>query len=354
MSLNLLSRADQVAKHLREEILKRRWKEYMPGVAHLESELGVNHVTVNAALHLLEQQGLLVAQGRRKRRRIVIDLKSLAKRTLRIRILPYDQESRYVPDHLAILDELHRAGFEASLTRKSLLELGMNPTRVAKYVQGIEADAWVISAGSSDVLRWFAEQEAPAIALLGSFSEVDIAGAGVMKSPAMTKFVQQLVKLGHHRIVNISRNERVFPNLGLYQRNFLQAMKECGITTSRFNLPVWEPSREGLHECIDSLFQHTPPTALLVDESPHFIAVQQHLASKGILAPEQVSLICSDSDPSFGWTKEPVTHMSWDMKKVVNRVVRWAKNVSVGKEDLRKSYFDAELVAGNTIGPAKK
>ncbi|MFK7909780.1 MAG: substrate-binding domain-containing protein, partial [Akkermansiaceae bacterium] len=347
----IISPADQVAKHLREEILSRRWKEDMPGVAHLQSELGVNHVTINAALNLLEQQGLLVSQGRRKRRKIVLDPKKPPKRTLRIRILPYDEESRYVPDHLAILDELHRAGLEANLTRKSLLELGMNPTRVAKYVQGIEADAWVVSAGSSEVLTWFAQQSTPAIALLGSFSEVEIAGAGARISPAMVTVVHELVNLGHQRIVNISRKDRVLPEPGLYQRNFLATLEQCGIATSRYNLPIWEPSREGLLECVDSLFQHTPPTALIIDEPQHFLAIQLHLAEKGLRTPRDVSLACADPNPTFAWCKQPVTHMRWDMKKIVNRVVRWAKNVSVGKEDLRKSYFDAELIEGSTVGP---
>lgn len=351
MPLTLLSRADQVAAHLREEILNRRWKEHMPGVAHLESELGVNHVTINAALKLLEKQGLLASQGRRRRRRIVMDQKSRSKRTLRIRILPYDQGSRYVPDHMAILDELHRAGFEAGLARKSLHQLGMDPARIARYVRGIEADAWVVSAGSAEVLTWFAAQSTPAIALFGAFSGVDIAGAGVVKSPEMRKLVHELVNLGHRRIVNLSRKERVVPEPGLYQRNFLAKMRECGIATGRFNLPVWEPSREGLHECIDKLFEHTPPTAIMVDEPQHLIAVQQHLSSRGILTPRDVSLTCCDPDPSFAWCEQPVTHMSWNLKKVVNRVVRWGKNVSEGKEDRRHRFFNSELVEGATIGP---
>ncbi|MBT8044765.1 MAG: substrate-binding domain-containing protein [Verrucomicrobiae bacterium] len=351
MPLNLLSRADQVAIHLREEILSRRWKEYMPGVAHLQSELGVNHVTINAALHILEQQGLIQSQGRRRRRKIVSDVKGLPNRSIRIRILPYDPESRNEPYNLSILGELNQAGFESSLTRKSLRELGMNPARIAKYVRGVEADAWIVSSGSPEVLEWFAGQSTPAMALFGASSKIQIAGTSVRKSPVMSQLVHDLVELGHHLIVMLTNRERLEPEPWLYERNFLQVMKECGVATSRFNLPIWEPSREGLLGCIDSLFQHTPPTALIVEEPQHLIAAQQHLASKGILAPKHVSLICGDPDPSFAWCKHPVTHIRWDIKKIVNRVVRWARNVSVGKEDMRKSYFNSELVEGNTIGP---
>ncbi len=50
MALAILSPAEQVAAHLRKEILAGRWKEEMPGVAYFQTELGVNHVTINAAL----------------------------------------------------------------------------------------------------------------------------------------------------------------------------------------------------------------------------------------------------------------------------------------------------------------
>jgi DNA-binding LacI/PurR family transcriptional regulator len=43
------------------------------------------------------------------------------------------------------------------------------------------------------------------------------------------------------------------------------------------------------------LFQHTPPTALIISESLLFIAAQQHPARRGIAAPENISLICPPS-----------------------------------------------------------
>ncbi|MBJ7396006.1 MAG: hypothetical protein JHC76_08160 [Akkermansiaceae bacterium] len=43
------------------------------------------------------------------------------------------------------------------------------------------------------------------------------------------------------------------------------------------------------------LFQHTPPTALIIRKSLLFTAAQQHLARRGIAAPENISLICPPS-----------------------------------------------------------
>ena len=69
--LTLLSRSDQVAAHLRGELLRGIWRGEMPGTPLLAAELGIDRKIITAALCLLEEEGLLVAQGAGRRRRIV-------------------------------------------------------------------------------------------------------------------------------------------------------------------------------------------------------------------------------------------------------------------------------------------
>ena len=65
------STAAQLAAWLREEIEKGRWAGVIPGVIRLSAELGVSRDSVEAALIELERDGVLLAQGRGKRRIIV-------------------------------------------------------------------------------------------------------------------------------------------------------------------------------------------------------------------------------------------------------------------------------------------
>jgi hypothetical protein len=37
---------------------------------------------------------------------------------------------------------------------------------------------------------------------------------------------------------------------------------------------------------------------------------------------------------------------------VANRIVRWVRNISQGKEDTRQTTIKAEFIEGGTIGPA--
>ena len=39
-----------------------------------------------------------------------------------------------------------------------------------------------------------------------------------------------------------------------------------GIRTGRYNLPDWPGNPDGLCQKLDSMFRHTPPTALIVDD----------------------------------------------------------------------------------------
>ena len=110
----------------------------------------------------------------------------------------------------------------------------------------------------------------------------------------------------------------------------------------------------GFQECLESLFRVTPPTALIIDESPFFLAALQFCARKGLRVPQDVSLICTDDDPHFAWFTPEVAHIRWDRRPVVRRIVRWAANVSRGKTDLRQTLTQAEFVEGGTIGPAKQ
>jgi DNA-binding LacI/PurR family transcriptional regulator len=131
-------------------------------------------------------------------------------------------------------------------------------------------------------------------------------------------------------------------------------MEALGIPTGNYNLPDWRESAEGFHQFLEERFQHTPPTALIIQEAPTFIAAMQHLAQGGIVAPRDVSLICDDPDPAFAWCRPSVAHIRWDSRRWARRIVRWVDNVARGKDDRRQSFTKARLVEGGTIGPAPK
>lgn len=349
-----LTITQQVAEHLRDGLCRGQWAGTIPGPRKLSEELGVNSKTIEDALRLLEEEGFLVGQGRGRPRRIAMPGNYNYKTTgMRIAILPYEPDDRKIDYQLDLQHQLREAGHSPFFAPKTLTELGMDVNRVAKLVNGTEADAWVVVAGSQPVLEWFAVQPFPAFGLFGRIASVPFACVGPKKIPALQTAVRRLVSLGHRRIVFMVREERRKPVPGLLEQAFLHELEAQGVPTGSYNLPDWEETRAGFRRLLDSLFLHTPPTALLIDTSWVTVATLQHFAALGIQSPRDVSLISMDPDPAFVWCDPVISHIAYDSRPWLRRIVHWAANVARGKDDRRTSFSLANFVEGGTIGPAK-
>jgi len=169
--------------------------------------------------------------------------------------------------------------------------------------------------------------------------------------PAYAAATRELIRLGHRRIVLLCRRLRRLPEPGRIESAFLAELAAAGIRVSDYNLPDWDETIAGFHARLVSLFKLSPPTALIVDEPPLFAATQQFLAERNLRVPAHVSLVCTDADTSFLWCHTPISHIGWDSRPVIRRVVRWAAAVSKGRTDLRQTLFPAHFVRGGSIGP---
>lgn len=325
----------------------------MPGGDRLAAELEVGRDTVEAALKRLEEEGLLVNQGRRRGRRISISSDARGVPQIRVAILVGENDERKLDYVLEVQHELVEAGQRAFFAAQSMAQLGMDLKRIARMVKQTEADAWVVTAGPREVLEWFAGQGAPSFALFGRRRGLPIAGVGPDKPPAIAAAARALISLGHRRIVLLARPRRRLPEPGASERAFLDELAAHGIRPGPYHLPDWEESITGFHERLDSLFRLTPPTALIVDEATFYVAALQFCANRGLRVPQDVSLVCTDADPTFAWCRPPVAHIHWDSGPVVRRILRWTANVSRGKADIRQTLTPAEFIPGGTIGPMK-
>lgn len=350
-TFRVLNATEQVAEHLREGIARRVWGDKMPGSIRLAQELGVGHGTINSALETLEQDGLLVPQGIGRRRRIVLasDIKPNGHR---VQILLYHQSDKTLHYMLDLLHSLREAGHLATFSEKSQMDLKMDIGRIKPYIESVDTDAWIVGSGQRELLEWFAQRGQPTFALAGRRRGINIAGCGPDKLPAQHDLVQRLVELGHRRIVLIARKERRIPKPAAFERAFLDQLKSHGLPVGAYNLPDWDESEGGLQVCLDALFRMTPPTAIFIDEMPLFVATLQHLSTRGIVAPRNVSLTCGNPDVAFEFCRPRVSHITWDSRPLVRDAVKWANNVCRGKHHQRQTSIKAHFVEGGTVGPA--
>lgn len=343
----------QVADHLRREVEEGRLQGMMPGVLRLERQTGVNRKTVEAALRILEADGLLEAQGVGKRRRIVPSVGTRADKSLRVTLLLFERQERGADFVLETEHQLAEAGHRVNHAPRTLMDLEMNVEKLARMVARTEADAWVVFSGSREVLAWFASQGIPVMAVFGRRRTLPVASVGADKIPGIREATRALLGLGHRRIVFLSRKVQRLPEPSAMVKVFMDELAAYGVSPGPFHLPDWTENVKGLEARFESIFRVTPPTAMIIDEPPFFVAALHFLARKGIRVPGDVSLVCTDKSPDFAWCQPQVSHIRWDSGPVVRRIVRWAGNVSRGRKDLRQTLTPAEFVVGGTIGPVK-
>ena len=345
---------EQVANHLRDELQRGTWAETIPGRSKLIELLGVSGKTIELALIQLEKEGLIEGQGAGRKRRILHSVPRKISSQLSIAVLLPNKFDRGDDFIVEIRHQLEEAGHVPFFPEKTLIDLDMNAAKVERFVKKVRADIWIIAAGSREILDWFSKQTFPAFALFGRRRGLPIASTGPDKIPAMISATRSLLKSGHRRISYLCREQRRLPQPGKLEQAFLDELESAGIQTSKFHLPDWEESKEGFGVLLESLFGPTPPTALIVDEPFLFNAAYYFLSRRGLSIPEDVSLLCTDHDPTFAWCQPSVAHIHWDHRPVVRRVIQWVNNMSRGKEDLRQTLTKAEFIAGDTIGPVKK
>ena len=350
--LTILTAAEQVAAHLKGELLAGAWSGRMPGGDRLAAELGVGKDTVEAALRKLETEGLLENQGRRRGRRIHPAVEASAEKRLRIGVLLGEAADRRMDYVIETRQKLTEAGHRVFYPRESLVDLQMDVGRVARLVERSAADAWVVMDGSRDVLEWFAARPTPIFALFGRRLGLPIPGIGPDKQSALVAATRALVGLGHRRIVLRARAARRRPEPGPPEQAFLDELAASGIEPSSYHLPDWHECATGFHSRLETLFRVTPPTALILDEEPVLVTALEFCANRGIRMPRDLSIICADAAPSFAWYRPPIAHILWESAPVARRIARWAANVARGKRDIRQTTTGAQFVEAGTIAPA--
>ena len=340
---------EQVAAYIHQELLRGSWSGEMPGQKQLAKQLGVSGKTVELALGLLENEGVLVGQGTGRRRKIVLP-EGHAPPALRVAVLFYEKGDESHDLFTRFQNKLKAAGHTVVHAPKNLTDLGGNLRRLARMIKDTGAHAWVVIAGSGEVLQYFEQRQIPVFALYGRASRLRIAGITPNKVPAIVAATRRLIALGHRRIVMLDW-QITLSTPGTDGVAFLDELAAHGIEAGNYNMPGWEGGFDGLYRCLESLFSHTPPTAMFLFSVSEYFATLQFLAHRGLRVPQDVSLICCYMSPYFRRYLPSISHVRWNDQLMVNRIARWAKNISHGKEDTRQTTIDAEFIEGGTVGP---
>lgn len=313
---------------------------------------------LRVALRLLENTGVLAPSVPGRSRVIETEkTRSSPLRVVRVAILLYEPFFEDNAEMQGMLFQLQAAieaaGHQCFFATSSQKSMGFNIRRITHFVETTHADAWLVLAGSRDLLTWFAAQAFSTLAIGGRVIDLPIAAASTDFKPAVSEAVRLLTTLGHRRIVMLCPKLWRSPNPGSIVRAFNAELKEHGITPSDYHVPDWKETPEGLQNLLKRLFEVTPPTAILVEEPRVAVAIEVFAGQRGIRIGSDLSLVCMIDDPTIAWQQPPLAHFTWDRPPLIRRVARWVSAVASGHPDKNTTAFPVRFVSGGTVGRPK-
>jgi DNA-binding LacI/PurR family transcriptional regulator len=249
---------------------------------------------------------------------------------------------------LRLLHEIEASGHFGFFAAQSQQCLGYKLPRIARAAQEAKAGAWVVADSTEELMRWFAVQPVPAIALGGRFCDAPLARVAIDPTEAFLEAVRTLKSLGHRRIVIAVPRVWRQPQPGRLIRAVLD---EFGGKNSDYHVPDWEPGSQGFQELLESLFRVTPPTAMIVIEPAEAVAVLAFLAKRGLRVPRDLSLICRHRDASLDLCRPEIAHFSGNEDHLVRHIVRWVNAAARGAAHRRRIVCQPQFLPCESIAP---
>lgn len=349
----------QTLNTLREGILTRRWAGTLPGVRALANELGVAIGTIQAALKQLEAEALLDNKGARHRRQISSSAPlRMTRPQLRVGILGSEALAKDTAHsqafHHGLMQAIKQAGHIPFLSHKTLDVLKHEPAAVLAHMQENEADAWVVTRATQNILETLlTHSPAPFIAHGGRvMSLTNVAATGVDLSDALRDCVRSLAAMGHTRIVMILPAYHWNPTPSMLARVFLDELTAVGINPGPYHLPAWEYSRQGFDVLLKALFSLTSPTALILEDARQYTAALNFLLHHHIPA-QNIALVVTEQDTTFDWSTPRPGVIRWDNTKLIARFIDWIESCARGTPEREKIFIKAHFEP-NAISPPPK
>lgn len=348
-----LSTNAQLVDYLKRLIHQGEWVARVPGEAALAKRLSVDPKLIRRAMLELESAGILVSQGKRKRRIVAphadLSLKDLG--GLRIAIMGPGFTQRRSQGLGDLPYGLSAAGHRVFFANQPNYKINGNDRVLTKIVGETVADAWIIFSGPRPVLEWFAAAKIPVFSVWGRHHGLPISSTEPDRTAAYAELTRKLLEFGHRRIVLMSKHRRRLPTPGPNEQAYLNALSEAGIRPSSFHLPDWQETCEGYQQQLNQYFRLTPPTAILIDDASLIAPTIQFLNQRGLRIPQDVSLACTEHDLSLEWMKPRATHIRWNRETEIKHALRWVRQLKKHGLKPRNYITPAELVPGETIGP---
>lgn len=294
--------ASQIAVHLREEIAKGTWREWLPGERSLCQLAQASRNSVRAALEQLRAEGIIVSTQGVGNRVVAVPRSTGARTRLKtVGVLIPEPIGSLRPLIALWIDQLkdlllaEQCRLRVHAGRRHYLTNGTKA--LERLVAQNPYDAWVLTLSSEPMQRWFVRRGLPCLVAGSTYADVDLPFLDFDYRAICRHAAAVLLRLGHRRVGLLNRESRRAGDVDS-EAGFAEGVRSSRLPDATIATAYHQDDVESVSRALARLMDRKHrPTALLVSNSYAYAATATLLAQRGLRIPADMSLISRDDDP---------------------------------------------------------
>lgn len=307
LDISFRSLPAQVTRHLRDEIARGTWQEWLPSERVLTETLQVSRKTVRKALAQLQREKVIQVRhgiGHRVATRVIPVVPSSETAGEVALLMPEPLEGvrpytalwiNHLKTHLIEHGvRLHLCSGRRCFTR--------DPRRALdQLVRSQRAGCWLLAHSTLAVQRWFERHELRCVIAGSAHPQVNLPDVDLDHAAVNRHAVGILLAAGHRRIAFLTERTGRAGDLAS-EAAFVAAVRESSHPDALPLLARHDGTPTNICAVLDRLLRPPqPPTALLASNSSAYLTALCALAQRGLRVPRDFSLVSRGDDPFFAF-----------------------------------------------------
>jgi LacI family transcriptional regulator len=348
----------QVADYLREEILRGRWHDFLPGERALSTTLRVSRRTLTSALAQLQSTGVIKSEPARGHR--ILGVSQRSGKTAAVQqiglLTPVSLDEMrpgttlWVNDLQALLAERNfRLGFfhgQKFISRQ--------PGRaLTKLLAGNAQACWLLAGSTEPTQTWFSQSKIPSVVVGTCHGDAVLPDVDLDFYVLGRHMAGRLAAFRHRKAaLFMTRAPGYFTSEAETERGFREVLRKAGVEAQ---VVYHERTRDGLVRILRRLFSNPDhPTVLVMINSLDYLTAISFLTQKGIRVPQEVSVVARNDDAFMSALLPEPTRYHVSPHVLARRIFKLVMQVVEGQAPLQPHVrIMPNFIAGESLAAAR-